>query len=112
MSCGAGGRYDMPKVAFEYMYHHLFLPPNLPGADDTSTKCETALLDFVYGSLQRFVFDRSDGKAVRAGTSLLDSLRKTRNAQGQLRQVAVSEVLQDLSTRREFSYARLYRGSR
>ena len=112
MLCGAGGRYDMPKAAFEYVYHHLFLPPNLPGADDTSTKCETALLDFVHGSLQRFVFGRSDEKAVGAGASLLDSLRKTRNAQGQLREVAVSEVLQDLSTRREFPNATPYRVSR
>lgn len=108
MSCSEGSRYDMSKATFEYIYHHLFLPPNLPGTDDTSTKCETALLDFVHRSLQRFLLGRSDEDAVRAGTSLLDSLRKSRNAQGHLKEAAVSEILQDLSTRGEFRDSRPY----
>ncbi|KAH7361362.1 hypothetical protein BKA66DRAFT_444743 [Pyrenochaeta sp. MPI-SDFR-AT-0127] len=54
------------KTSFEYLYNHLFLPRKLSGADDASRKNEGLLLDFVLQSLQRFLPDRHDAKAINA----------------------------------------------
>ncbi len=86
----------MPRATFDYIYHHLFLPHQLPGADDASPKSEASLLDFIHQSLERFLPRRQDEKAVKAGISMIDFLRKSRNPQGHLKEAGVKEVLQEL----------------
>lgn len=87
---------DMPRATFDYIYHHLFLPHHLPGADDASPKSEASLLDFIHQSLQRFLPRRQDEKAIKASISMIDLLRKSRNPQGHLKEAGVREVLQEL----------------
>lgn len=40
---GGGKLEDVSRTSFGYIYHHLFLPPKLPGADDTSEKNDATL---------------------------------------------------------------------
>lgn len=98
MASRQGGPHEMSKSSFEFIYHHLFLPPNLPGAHDASAKTEAALLDFVHHSLESFLPGRRDEQAIKAGILLVHSLRRSRHAQGYLREAAVSETLQELLT--------------
>lgn len=87
----------MSRTSLEYIYHHLFLPPKLPGTDDSSQKNEAILLDFVQQSLERFLPDRQDGEVVKVSISMMKCLRTSRNPQGYLRDAGVKEVLQGLS---------------
>lgn len=96
MAPNKGSLDDMPRATFDYIYHHLFLPHQLPGADDASPKSEASLLDFIHQSLERFLPRRQDEKAVKAGISMIDFLRKSRNPQGHLKEAGVKEVLQEL----------------
>ncbi|KAJ3489573.1 hypothetical protein NLG97_g5962 [Lecanicillium saksenae] len=96
MAPNNAGPYDMPTTTFDYIYHHIFLPPQLPGADDASPKSEASLLNFVHQSLQRFLPSRHDEKSVKAGIALVDFLQKSRNPQGHLKEAGVREVLQEL----------------
>ncbi|OAR01441.1 hypothetical protein LLEC1_04033 [Akanthomyces lecanii] len=91
-----GNPLDMPRATFDYIYHHLFLPHQLPGADDASPKSEASLLDFIHQSLQRFLPRRQDERAVKASISMIDLLRKSRSPQGHLKEAGVREVLQEL----------------
>lgn len=90
---------DVSRTSFGYIYHHLFLPPKLPGADDTSEKNDTTLLEFVQRSLRRFLPGHHDEDAVKAGISVLKSLRASRNPQGYLKDVVVQDILKELSSK-------------
>jgi hypothetical protein len=93
---------DVSGTSFGYLYHHLFLPPKLPGADDTSQKNDTALLEFVQRSLKRFLPGHHDQEALKAGISVLRSLRTSRDPQGYLKDVAVRDVLKELCSKGMF----------
>jgi hypothetical protein len=96
MAPNGGKLEDVSRTSFGYIYHHLFLPPKLPGADDTSQKNDTTLLEFVQQSLRRFLPEHHDQDAVKAGISILKSLRTSRNPQGYLREVVVRDILKEL----------------
>ncbi|KAJ3941981.1 hypothetical protein N0V92_013802 [Colletotrichum tropicale] len=81
----------------EYLYHHLFLPPKLPSADDASQKNDSALLRFLQLSLERFLPDRRDAKTIKASISMLKSLQASKTPQGPLKDANVRNVLQGLS---------------
>ncbi|KAL3446142.1 hypothetical protein BJX65DRAFT_296583 [Aspergillus insuetus] len=99
MAPNGGNLEDVSRTSFGYIYHHLFLPPKLPGADDTSQKNDTALLEFVQRSLRRFLHGHHDEDAVKAGISVLKSLRTSRNPQGYLKDVVVQDILKELSSK-------------
>jgi hypothetical protein len=44
----------LSKVAIEYLYHHVFLPPQLPQKDDYDATIELILLDSVIHALVEF----------------------------------------------------------
>lgn len=96
---GGGKLEDVSRTSFGYIYHHLFLPPKLPGADDTSEKNDATLLDFVQRSLGRFLPGHHDEEAVKAGISVLRSLRTSRNPQGYLKDAVVRDILKELSSK-------------
>ncbi|OQE17962.1 hypothetical protein PENSTE_c019G07856 [Penicillium steckii] len=66
MAPNGGKLEDISTTSFGYIYHHLFLPPKLPGADDTSQKNDTTLLEFVQQSLRRFLPGHHNEDAVKA----------------------------------------------
>ncbi|RSL88379.1 hypothetical protein CEP51_001714 [Fusarium floridanum] len=97
MASDGGKPEDVSGTSFGYLYHHLFLPPKLPGADDTSQKNDTTLLQFVQRSLKRFLPGHHDQEALKAGVSVLMSLKTSKNPQGYLKDVAVRDILKELS---------------
>ncbi|KAI8263017.1 hypothetical protein K4K58_013223 [Colletotrichum sp. SAR11_239] len=88
---------QMSRATLEYLYHHLFLPPKLPSADDASQKNDSALLRFLQLSLERFLPDRRDAKTIKASISMLKSLQASKTPQGPLKDANVRNVLQGLS---------------
>ena len=41
---------------FAYLFHHLFLPRQLPGSDDDTADDDSFLIDFVINSLGEFLY--------------------------------------------------------
>jgi predicted Zn-ribbon and HTH transcriptional regulator len=99
MASKSGKSEDISKTPFGYLFNHLFLPPKLPVADDSSQKNEAALLEFVQRSLKRFLSVHHDEESVKAGISILRSLRTSRDSQGYLKDVAVRDILKDLTSK-------------
>lgn len=95
---------DISRTSFGYVYYNVFLPSKLPFADDTSQKNEMTLLEFVQQSLQRFILNRRDEEAVKAGISVMKSIRASRNSQGHLKDTGVREVFKGLSRKSKFFF--------
>ncbi|KAF4447595.1 hypothetical protein F53441_8890 [Fusarium austroafricanum] len=84
-----------------YLFHHLFLPPKLPGEDDMSVSNTIFLIDFVLRSLQCFTAElsREDAVPVSAAITMLQNMRDTMDVKGFLGQIGVQKVLKALSSR-------------
>jgi hypothetical protein len=83
----------------EYIFHHLFLPPKLPGGDDTSASNTIFLMEFVLQSLQSFA-DKlfgEDGATAQPAISMLENMRDVTDPKGFLDYVGVKKVLSALS---------------
>ncbi|GKU23028.1 unnamed protein product, partial [Fusarium langsethiae] len=83
----------------EYLFHHLFLPPKLPGGDDSSASKTIFLTEFVLQSLQRFTVELpgEDEATVQPAISMLQTMRDTMDSKGFLDDVGVRKVLTALS---------------
>lgn len=83
----------------EYLFHHLFLPPKLPGGDDMTALNSIFLTDFVLQSLQRFTEELGgeDAATVQSAISMLQTMRDTTDSRGLLERIGVQKVLAALS---------------
>ncbi|KAG5659563.1 hypothetical protein KAF25_002122 [Fusarium avenaceum] len=83
----------------EYLFHHLFLPPKLPGGDDMTALNSIFLTDFVLQSLQRFTEELGgeDAASVQSAISMLQTMRDTTDSRGFLERIGVQKVLAALS---------------
>jgi hypothetical protein len=83
----------------EYLFHHLFLPPKLPGGDDSSASKTIFLTEFVLPSLQSFAVELpgDDEATVQPAISMLQIMRDTTDLKGFLDYVGVQKVLAALS---------------
>ncbi|KAJ4112132.1 hypothetical protein NW768_011711 [Fusarium equiseti] len=83
----------------EYLFHHLFLPPKLPGGDDTSASSTIFLTEFVLRSLRRFAdeLDGEEAATVKPAIAMLQTMRDSTHADGHLDHYEVKRVLSDLS---------------
>ncbi|KAH7202881.1 uncharacterized protein BKA55DRAFT_292865 [Fusarium redolens] len=75
----------------KYLFHHLFLPPQLPGGDDMSAPNTIFLADSVLKTLQRFTV-KLGGKDVTTAEpviSMLQTMRDTTDPKGLLDYVGV-----------------------
>ncbi|RFN48648.1 hypothetical protein FIE12Z_7114 [Fusarium flagelliforme] len=83
----------------EYLFHHLFLPPKLPGGDDTSASNTIFLTEFVLKSLRRFADELIEENAgnIRPAISMLQGMQFATEPQGLLDQVGVERTLKQLS---------------
>lgn len=83
----------------EYLFHHLFLPPKLPGGDDMTALNSIFLTDFVLQSLQRFTNELGgeDTVTVQSAISMLQTMRDTTDSRGSLERISVRKVLATLS---------------
>lgn len=82
----------------EYLFHHLFLPPKLPGGDDMSAPNTIFLANFVLQTLQRFAIElgEKDTTLVQPVISMLQTMPVVTGPKG-LDHVGVQKALQCLS---------------
>lgn len=82
----------------EYLFHHIFLPPKLPGGDDMSTPNTMYLTNFVLHTLQRFATElgEKDTAVVQPVISMLQTMPFMTDSNG-LDHVGVQKALRCLS---------------
>jgi hypothetical protein len=80
------------------MFHHIFLPPKLPGGDDSSPDHEKALLDTTIDALRKFrelAMEDCNG-AIDSVIRMVTSLSATRDFEGNVNEGKLSNALRDL----------------
>ncbi|KAJ4208350.1 hypothetical protein NW767_001454 [Fusarium falciforme] len=85
--------------AFDYLFHHIYLPQKLPGHEDDSASNVAALISFVLRSLQRFLIESrpADQVATQSCISMLEMMQKSADNYGFLDEDGLRQVLRDLS---------------
>ncbi|KAI8648277.1 hypothetical protein NCS55_01496600 [Fusarium keratoplasticum] len=93
------GSENLTNKDVEYLYHHVFLPAELPDGDDNCPEDERLLMGFVHHSLESFLMkaDPEAGAAIKACSVMIKRLQKSKNAHGFLSAGGVQDVLQQLS---------------
>lgn len=86
--------------ALHYVFHHLFLPPKLPGGDDASPAFEKQLIQFVLDCLLLFHNDveHEARPAIDAAIDLMRNMERTRNDQGHIHADGMKWVLGRLAS--------------
>lgn len=85
-----------------YLVNHLFLPPQLPGADDHSVKYDSTLLALVCQTLKSFTDDfrlpAQQSKCSLIATAAFLNLARLQNEEGHLDASNLAEVLRSLAS--------------
>lgn len=91
---------DLSHSSLLYLFHHVFLPPKLPHGDDSSPQHDDDLVGVVQGCLSAFAKTAtwSERDTIRGARNTLGSLRRLRNRDGHLREDALCEALQEISS--------------
>ncbi|KAK1708175.1 uncharacterized protein BDZ83DRAFT_768810 [Colletotrichum acutatum] len=81
-----------------YIYHHVFLPPQLPQSDDFSPINESALLEFVHDSVAEFreYVPKSQTSSVNTAIGLMQAMARLHQPLGDTVAIDESELLQIL----------------
>lgn len=81
-----------------YFFHHVFLPPKLPGGDDRSAEKDDQLLSFVEDSLRRCssIMEEQHQEVFRELRAMITSMRLVRNEHGRLNENRLLKALQEL----------------
>ncbi|RDA92364.1 hypothetical protein CP533_4405 [Ophiocordyceps camponoti-saundersi (nom. inval.)] len=92
-----------PEKTLDFFINHLFLPPKLPGSNDSSPEKNFALIDLVQHSLDRFQHEAGFycQTAIVAASSLTKNLRSTKDEDGLLYETGVLEVFENVSSSAE-----------
>lgn len=95
---GGADSAQTPKLAKEilkYFFHHIFLPPELPGEHDSSGKKDELLIDFVLDSLRFFLLQAHTDHipAVKAAICMIENMKDARDALGRLQESGTQSVL-------------------
>ncbi|KAH8193540.1 hypothetical protein TruAng_012294 [Truncatella angustata] len=88
--------YNLDQSNLIYFFHHIFLPPKLPGGDDRSVKQDDGLLSFVQACLAAFsvVVAEEYRNVVHELLIIVEQMRQVRNCFGYLDEQRLYEVLQ------------------
>jgi hypothetical protein len=81
-----------------YMIHHMFLPPKLPGEDDSTLDHETALLDTTLSALRDFekwVTEDHIG-TIDSVIDMVSSIARVSDGQGTVDEGKLFRALRDL----------------
>lgn len=91
---------DLSHESLLYLFRHVFLPPKLPDGDDSSPQYDDDLVGVVQGCLLAFseTATWSERDTIRETRNTLGSLRRLRDRYGHLREDALCEALQELSS--------------
>ncbi|RCI17130.1 hypothetical protein L249_2102 [Ophiocordyceps polyrhachis-furcata BCC 54312] len=88
------------EEALDFFINHLFLPPKLPGGDDSTPAKESALIELVLDALTQFLpeADADCETAIVAATSLIGNLRTARDKDGVLQKTGVLKAFDDVAS--------------
>ena len=105
MPTGSSNVLSAPTL--EYLFHHMFLPPKLPGGDDTSVTHEADLIDYVLKSLSEYLQETelSCHRAIRAAMSMMENMKAGRDDEGFLREVVLRDTLRNILSSGQFSFS-------
>jgi hypothetical protein len=81
------------------MIHHMFLPPKLPGEDDSTLDHETALMDITLDALcdfKKWVTEDHIG-TIDSVIDMVSSMARVRDGQGTVDEGKLSRALRDLA---------------
>ncbi|KAK6584182.1 hypothetical protein PZA11_003912 [Diplocarpon coronariae] len=95
---GISKRKKYSEEALEYMIHHVFLPPKLPGGDDYKSRKDTALLDTTIESLVRFKghVNKKELIAVESVLDMLMNLASARDSDGFISEEKLLTALREM----------------
>lgn len=81
-----------------YLFHHVFLPPKLPGEDDSSPEHDDTLLDVVQGCLAAFAGTATgqEQEIISEACNAIRNLRQLRDPYGRLREDAFHKALHEI----------------
>jgi hypothetical protein len=80
-----------------YMFHHVFLPPQLPQKDDLAASSDAALVEMVWNCLEEFRSLHGNSCAVQSVASMVRNFRTVHAEGGHISDVRLEEVLAELS---------------
>lgn len=91
---------DSPHSSLLYLFNHVFLPPKLPDGDDSSPQYDDDLVGVVQACLSAFAETAklSERDTILEARNTLGSLRRLRDRYGHLREDALCEALQEISS--------------
>lgn len=91
----------MSLAASLYLFHHIFLPPQLPQADDYSPEYDMILLKRVTEALGTFSSHvlSQDTSVITAGISMMEALRAICGGKGEVNEKALIDALNQLETK-------------
>lgn len=95
-------------AVLNYMVHHVFLPPQLPQADDFRPQHDTALIETMLkalSNLEPLVDDSTTVTALQMSSVALRRLKDTFNvdAAGAIHQLRLRDLLQEVSVTGELA---------
>ncbi|KAK7414002.1 hypothetical protein QQX98_007113 [Neonectria punicea] len=98
---GDAGSAQMPDLGEEmtdYLFHHIFLPPKLPGGYDCHRNEEQHLVELVLDSLKSFLEQAhaDHTTAIQVAIGMIENLKTARDVHGVLQEVGTQTVLQRL----------------
>lgn len=90
---------DLTAEEIGYLVNHLFLPPQLPQQDDSSSTCEDALLRLIQHALGNFIRDLrpEQDKASRLVIASISQLALLQDSNGLLDGLKLAQAFQNLS---------------
>lgn len=82
----------------EYIFHHVFLPPQLPDGDDASPANELCLIELVRDCLIEFLprADPSYHEAIKCAAALMKNTQTATSYDGYLQEDGVRAVLKQI----------------
>jgi hypothetical protein len=91
---------QLSDETLDFFFHHLFLPPKLPGEDDASPIVEQHLIRFVLDCLRLFSANSEPQRrpAVHAAIELMENMERTMNDQGHIHSGGMRQVLERLGS--------------
>ena len=92
---------NLPSSQLLYLFHHVFLPPNLPSGDDSDPGSDDALIGVVQGCLLTFADTAPESAKVTIleAHDAMRNLRQVRDANGLVHEDALRQGLLRISSK-------------
>ncbi|UKZ64306.1 uncharacterized protein TrAtP1_005525 [Trichoderma atroviride] len=89
---------SLSSKELEYVFHHVFLPPQLPNGDDASPTTELCLIELVRDCLIEFLpeVDLSYHEAIKSAAALMKNIHTSSSLDGYLQEDGVRAVLKQI----------------